>query len=380
MNIAINASYLEGNRTGVGRYLSNILKHWSHTSPDNKYYLYFKREIPKDEYLNSPCFIKKVINAPEFLNMWIFWENIFLAKEISNNKELDIFFSPAYTLPFFIGRVKKVVAIFDIYYTAHPEWISLQNRFTWGLISKSSSRRADIILTASNFDKNDIVKYYNTPEDKVKVIYLAAEEKFKKINNSVNNKNILSKYGIKNKYVLCVGLVINRRVQDIIIRAFSRLNKEYKDVSLVVVGQNKSYPYMDIEKEIKNCQMEEYIKWIPYLPESEISSFYSNAAAFIYLSLYEGESIPLREAMAAGIPVITSSILDEVVGDAGYIVKNPKDEEEIKIAMKNVLSDDNLRNQMIQKGKKRTDMFSWEKCAQETMGILKDINEDINNK
>ncbi|MDD5687498.1 MAG: glycosyltransferase family 1 protein [Elusimicrobia bacterium] len=371
MNIAINASYLEGKRTGVGRYLSNILKYWSKNSPENNYYLYFKREIPKDEYLSAPCFIKKIIHAPEFLNRWIFWENIFLSRHIKKNKELDIFFSPAYTLPFFIGNIKKVVAVFDIFYTVHPEWVPLSNRYTLGLISKISSKQADVVLTASNFDKNDIVKYYKVPESKVKVIYLAAEDKFKNINNLENTKHVISKYGIKDKYVLCVGLIINRRVQDIIIRAFSRLNKEYKDASLVIIGQNKSYPYIDIEKEIENSNAKGNIKWIPYLPENEMTSFYSNASAFIYISLYEGESIPLKEAMAAGIPVITASILDEVVGDAGYIVKNPKDEEELKTAMKSVLSDNNLRDQMIRKGKKRADMFSWEKCAQETMGVLK---------
>ncbi len=373
MNIGINAIYIEGKRTGVARYLLNLLDNWSINFPDNKYYLYFHTKIPDDKFLTRDCFVKKLVRVPSFLRKWIFWENLFLSRQILKDKALDIFFSPAYTLPFYIGSIKKVVAIFDIYYTAHPEWVALRNRYTMGAISRFSAKKADVVLTASNFDKNDIVKYYDVPADKVKVIYLAAESKFKSTNNLYRTKPLFSKYGIKDKYILCVGLIINRRLQDVIVRAFHKLHKKYKDISLVIIGQNKSYPYMDIEKEIRNCNLKEYVKWIPYLPEEELLPFYNAASAFMYVSLYEGESIPLKEAMACGIPVITSSILGEVVGEAGYIVKDPADEDQLKEAMEKVLFDDNLRAQMVSKGLKQASMFSWKKCACQTMEVLQSV-------
>jgi len=373
MNIGINAIYLEGNRTGVGRYLSNLLSYWAKNYPQHKYYLYFKNKVPKDKFLDEPCFVKKVLKAPRFLEKWIFWENLILLPQILKEKDMHVFFSPGYTLPFYTGSLKTAVAVFDIFYTAHPEWVPLRNRYTLGLLSRFSSRKADCIFTASLFDRDEIIKHYHVPADKIKVVYLAAEEKFKLPKAPDEIKKALTPYGINGKYFLCVGHIINRRMQDKLVEAFAEFHKQHNDLTLVIVGQNKSYPYMDIENEIRDLGAKDFIKVIGYLPEEELALFYAGAAAFIYISLYEGESIPLKEAMASGIPVVTSPLLQEVTGDAGYIVQDPQDIRQLKTALEKVVSDEGLHQKMSGMGRKRADIYSWEKCAQETMEAIEGV-------
>lgn len=373
MNIGINAIYLEGKRTGVGRYLFNLLSYWAKYYSQHKYYLYFKNEVPKDKFLEEPCFVKKVLKAPRFFEKWIFWENLILLPQILKEQNLHVFFSPGYTLPFYTGRLKTAVAVFDIFYTAHPEWVPLRNRYTLGPLSQFSSRKADCILTASLFDRDEIIKHYRVPADKIKVIYLAAEEKFKEAQDLVELKKVLTQYGIKGRYLLCVGHIINRRMQDKLIRAFFEFHKKYKDITLIIVGQNKSYPYMDIERQIHDLGIGDAVKVISYLPEKDLVFFYGGATAFIYISLYEGESIPLKEAMAAGVPVITSPLLQEVTGEAGNIVQNPQDIRELKDVLETVAFDEKLRQKMSSKGRERVNMFSWEKCAQETLEAIRGV-------
>ncbi|HCC23184.1 TPA: hypothetical protein DF272_03330 [Candidatus Falkowbacteria bacterium] len=367
MNIGINAIYLEGRRTGIGRYLQNVLKYWAQNYPDNKYYLYFRREIPTDDFLSAPQFIKRLVPAPKILDRWIFWENLYLPRALKQDQaNLDWFYSPSYTIPIINPVKKTAVAIFDIYYTVHPEWVPFKNRYTQGPLSKYAARKADLVICASEFDKNDIVKYYNVPESKVKVMYLAAEDKFKPKTND-SHSDIFTKYKIKSKYILCLGHIINRRVQDQIIRAFGHLSQSDPNLSLVLVGQNRTCPFIDIQQLINENNHHGGIVWIDYLPEEDMLEMYQNATGFIYLTLYEGESIPVREAMACGVPVITSKILQEVTADAAEYVQDPNNAAEIFTAMGKVITDQDLRLCLADLGLKRNTLYTWQKCADDTM-------------
>jgi len=372
MNFAINAIYLEGNRTGIGRYLKNILIQWAKDHPDNKYYLYFRKDIPTDDFLQAPCFIKKVVKAPGIFKKWILWENLFLPWALyKDRKNIDWYYSPSYTIPL-IQPIKKVaVAIFDIYYTVKPEWIPLKNRFTQSWLSRRAARKADLVICASDFDKNDIVKYYEVPEDKVKVVYLAAELKFQPAEKNPQNP-IFFKYKIKPRYILCLGHIINRRVQHKIIEAFGHIQREHSDVSLVLVGQNRTCPFIDIQKLVDDNDKNNSIVWIHYVDEADIMDLFQQAETFIYLTIYEGESIPLREAMASGIPTITTPMLSEVTANAAIYVKDAKNSQEISQAMKKILTASHeIKEKYINAGLNQTEKYTWDGCARDTYDLFK---------
>ncbi len=390
MTIAIDARSLEGQKTGVGRYLINLLKYWK-GEKDLRFILYFQNSIPEDKILKSRNFIKKIIKNPINLKSNAFWQHFTLLAALKKDHPI-FFFSPSYLLPFFCS-IKSAVTIHDISYEARPEWFSLSNRILLRKMSFCAAKKAEIIFTPSNFSKNEIIKYYKVNPEKIKVTPLGVGESFKKksvqflpqnnsaavqdnykFDDSEKIKKIKEKYGIKNKFVFYIGSIFNRRHLSKIIKAFEKLN--LPDYQFLIIGKNHTYPFVDIEKQIQktnNFLKRNAIIKKDYLFDEDLILIYNFASLFIWLSDYEGFGLPILESMASATPVITNKTgsIPEVAGDAAIFVKNTTDTEEISQAIYKGLTDENLRKDLIEKGFQQVKKFSWEKCARETLDSIK---------
>jgi len=368
MKIGIDCHNLEGKRMGVGRYLFNLLQCWSKPDSDAEFILYFKNHIPDDipQGKNSRSEILKTESNAAF-------EHFLLPKAVREDK-IDLFFSPSYILPLRISRkIKTAVAVHDISYEAHPEWFSWQNRILLRRVSKRSIKRADIIFTPSEFTKKEILKYYRISAEKIFVVPLATDEKFRQTEN--NSKPIKEKYKINNKFIFYIGAIFSRRFVPECIEAFKQVAEKFPDHQFLISGTNYMYPAVDIGYIIKKANEDigrEAILHTDYVDENDLVYLYNHADLFIWLSSYEGFGLPPIEALACGTPVITTKMgsLAEAVGDSAVFIKNPEDVKEIGAAMEKILSNESLANELIKKGSKQAQKFSWEKTAQETLRIL----------
>jgi glycosyltransferase involved in cell wall biosynthesis len=389
MTIAVDARSLEGQKTGVGRYLINLLKYWK-GEKDIRFILYFQNSIPKDKILKSKNFIKKIIENPINLKSNAFWQHFTLPANLKKGRS-NFFFSPSYLLPFFCP-IKSAVTIHDVSYEARPEWFSLSNRILLKKMSFRAARKAEIIFTPSNFSKKEIIKYYKINPEKIKVTPLGTGESFKKNsakflsqNNSTNVQNnykfidsedikkIKEKYGIKDKFIFYVGSIFNRRHLAEIIKAFEKLN--LPDYQFLIIGKNYTYPFINLEKQIQktnNFLKRGAIIRKDYLPDKDLILIYNSASLFIWLSDYEGFGLPILESMACAAPVVTNKAgsIPEAAGNAAIFVENPNDFEEISQAIYKVLADENLRKDLIEKGFQQVKKFSWQKCAKETLDCI----------
>jgi glycosyltransferase involved in cell wall biosynthesis len=386
MIIVIDARSLEGQKTGVGRYLVNLLEYWK-DEKDIRFILYFQNSIPDDEILKSQNFIKKIIKNPIGLKSNAFWQHFTLPANLKKDHP-NFFFSPSYLLPFFCP-IKSAVTIHDISYEACPEWFSLSNRILLRKMSFCAAKKAEIIFTPSNFSKNEIIKYYKVNPEKIKVTLLGVGESFKKksaqflpqddsaiiqnnykFDDSKKIKKIKEKYGIKDKFILYIGSIFNRRHLSEIIKAFEKLN--LPDYQFLIIGKNHTYPFIDLEKQIQktnNFLKRNAIIKRNYLSDDNLVWIYNSTSLFVWLSDYEGFGLPILESIACGTPVITNKAgsISEVAGDAAIFVKNPTDSEEINQAIYKGLTDENLRKDLIEKGFQQVKKFSWKKCARETL-------------
>lgn len=343
MRIGIDAHSLEENRTGVGRYLFNLLKYW----PKQDIVLYFKQKIPND-VLNKNC---RVLNT----NSNALFMHYFLPKAAEKDK-VDILFCPNYIAPvFYNGDI--ALALHDIIYEARPDlynWPSIFDRILLKKVSKISAKKAKIILACSEFTKNEIIKHYKVDAKKIHVIPLAADKKFKNVGDRNSH--------IKKKFMLYVGDIIKRRFVPEAIKAFKAISDQLADYKFLIVGRNRIGQQISQNKVIhKN-----------YISEEDLVLLYNSADLFVWLSEYEGFGLPPLEAMACGIPVLSTkkTSLAEVLGDYPIWVENPEDVNEIAEKILKALSDVNLRNGMIKKGLEQAQKFSWEKTAKETLSIL----------
>jgi glycosyltransferase involved in cell wall biosynthesis len=381
MNIGINASYLEYKRGGVARFVVNLLKLCPIIAPDNKYYLYFRDNIPDDDFLDHRCFEKQIIKCPDWLDKTPVWENIFLAKEISKNKKLNLFFSPSYTLPILFQCQRKVVHIFDISYITHPEWYPSNRRLYDRVSTCATIKNADLVTTSSCFTKKELISVLHVPEEKVAVFPIAIDKHFNNNSNIDMIKTIKDTYSKGRDYILFLGLLTQRRNMRTLLEAFkqNRINHRTHHC-LLLVGANRMYPFVDIRELISEMGLEENVFWYQNIDDEILPTLYQGASVFIYPSSYEGFGIPPLEAMACGVPVITSNLssLPEVVGDAAYLLDDPSNVNEVSEALMKMLALDSIsKHKFINKGLAQAKKYSWQRTIKDmlkTMGGLVDNN------
>ncbi|MFH0852167.1 MAG: glycosyltransferase family 1 protein [bacterium] len=382
MLIGIDAHWLEGNRTGVGRYLFNLLKAWSRSESDIlsrapehgrvcqvKFVLYFKDEIPKD--LPQSSLFKVMLLNVKSTAKFIHWD---LCRAACKDK-VDVLFCPAYIAPLFYSG-KIALTLHDIIYETHPEWFewkSWADKILLKWVSKISARKAALIFTISDFSRQEIIEYFRIKAEKIKAIPLAGD--IGEVAEGGSDEILKNQFGIKDRFGFYVGSIFNRRHLSEIIDAFSRIAQERSDFQLLLAGKDHTKPAQDIrgKAEKVNKKLERHaILRVDFVNDHELKLLYNACAFFIYLSDYEGFGLPPLEAMALGAPTITSDAtsLKEVAGSAALLVKENSDTEEIYQAMKKIIDEEALRSRLIEKGKEQAAKFSWKKCAEETLSEL----------
>lgn len=357
MIIGIDAHSLEGKRTGVGRVLINLIKQWDDFDSDIRFILYFKKEIPE---LNlSDRFEKKLINS----NSNALFMHYYLPKESKKDK-IDILFCPSYVSPIFYKR-KTALILHDIIYQTHPEmynWPSFWDKILLKEFSKISAKKAEIIFTPSEFSKQEVIKHYQVNPDKVFAIHWGIDNDFKKINDQKKLDKIKEKYNIQDKFIFYIGSIFNRRHLPETIKAFEKISNKLSNYQFLVVGTNYTGQKLTGK----------FLLRYDYLEGQDLAALYNAADLTIYLSDYEGFGLPPLESIACGTPVITSkkASLPEVIGEAGIYIKDNSDVNEISEAIYMGLTDNNLRENLINKGLKQASKFSWQKSARQMLDLL----------
>jgi glycosyltransferase involved in cell wall biosynthesis len=237
------------------------------------------------------------------------------------------------------------------------------------------------VITGSNQTKTDLIKYFGLNADKVVVTPYGVDPCFRPITDKQRFVEVKTKYGIDNEFILYVGNLQPRKNLVRLFLAFERLKIKRKiNEKLVIVGK-KAWLYQDIFKTYEQLKAKEEIIFTGYVPTEEIPVLYSAARIFVYPSLYEGFGLPPLEAMACGVPVLTSlvSSLPEVVGDSALLV-DPYSVEEIANGIERLLSDEKLRLSLREKGLRKASTFSWRRTAELTLAVYRDALREVKSE
>jgi glycosyltransferase involved in cell wall biosynthesis len=237
-------------------------------------------------------------------------------------------------------------------------------------------RRATQIIADSENTREDILKYFGLPFDKVKVIHLGLEETFKPIRDHNLLQRIRNKYKLNRKYLLYIGNTRRNKNIDGLLRGFHYLINHFQvdpQLTLVVAGY-KQYRSRELREKVQKLGFINRFMQLGTIDEQDLSAVYSAAEIFLMPSFYEGFGLPALEAMACGTPVVVSntSSLPEVVGDAGIFI-NPHSPEDIANGIYKLLMDETLRSNLIEKGMKRVEKFSWNEAAQKLLTIYQEV-------
>jgi glycosyltransferase involved in cell wall biosynthesis len=268
-------------------------------------------------------------------------------------------------------RHPVVITVHDIAYIRFPFLLNKSRQVYKKYILNISVKKADIIIADSYSTKRDIIEFFKIDEEKIKVIHLGVESRFRPISNVEGYR---TRNNLPTKMVLNIGTLEPRKNVVALVRAFKKLQERgLRDYNLVIAGE-KGWLYKKIFEEIRSSGMEQSIRLLGIIRDDELPLLYNCADLFVYPSLYEGFGLPPLEAMACGVPIITSntSSLPEVVGNAGIMI-DPCDIESLSDKMYRVLKDKKLKHQMSRDGLKRSKMFTWEKTVNDVIEVYNQI-------
>jgi len=365
VRIGVDVRELEkGKATGIGRYLLDLLKFATKEKPRWEFILFGNQATKIDLEASN---LEKIFIA-EYFTPW--WDQIKLPRYLKKER-VDIFLTPYLKVPLSIP-CKLVVIINDLIPFLFPEYQKLKDRprrIYFKNLGRRAAGRADKIITISQHSKKDILKVFQIPEEKIKVIYLGVDRAYQPLIS--NLKEATSKYGINKKFIFYFGNFNPHKNVKALIEAYYRLPQKIKDGYQLVLGGRRDRHCMGLEKMIKRLKLEEKAIFTGFISEKDLPAIYSAAELFVFPSLREGFGLPPLEAMACGTPVITSNItsLPEVVGEAGILV-NSYNVDEIKAAIIKVLTDSALRNNLIKRGLERAKQFTPEKTAKQILRVF----------
>lgn len=370
MRIGIDSrGLLHPQKTGLEWYETHLLKALSKIDLKNEYWLYLNRDL-KETF--PPNFKKRVLFWP-----LMGFNQVRLPLDFLFFKP-DVFFFPVLVRPFYCP-CKSVVMVHDLNFLIHPESYSFLSKTRLVLSVRMAVKKSDQIITPSNFTKNEVIKYYGVPSSKINVIYEGYDAELFRPSPPSLIKQIKTKYGLSFPYIIHIaGRFQKHKNTEKLIEAFYFLKKNKKiKHKLVILGKkDKSveshYPHsLRLAKKLK---IDQEVLFLGYLPEEDLPPLLTGASVFVFPSLYEGFGLPPLEAMACGTPVVASntSSMPEIIQDDGILI-DPQNVQEIADAIFQVISSPTLSAEIKEKGFKKAQEFSWEKCAKETLAVLEEV-------
>lgn len=385
MNIGIDIrSLLERERSGVGEYTYQLLNAIFSIDKENHYFLFYNswkkvNHLLPTEWKDLPnvnfCGFNWSNKLLNFCLKFLYWPKI----DRMMQQKIDLFFIPNLNFISLSHRVKKIITVHDLSFERYPGFFSWKRRLWHQFVNpKKLICSCDKIIAVSENTKRDLTELYNVAPEKIKVIYSGVMQESGIVRQESRIEEIKKRYNLPENFILFLGTLEPRKNIEGLIRAFELLNQKSnvknQNYKLVIVGP-RGWGYQNILKKIKQSSLRDDIKLINYILPEEKFAFYKLAKLFVYSSFYEGFGFPPMEAAAAGTPVIISAVssLPEIMGEAALMV-DPYNLAEIARTMEQCLTDKNLRNSLIEKGKKQAEKFSWEKCAQQTLVLL--FNKD----
>lgn len=365
MKIAIDARVISDKMHGIARYAYQLINALAKIDSENEYIILFNEE--------------KILNAVTQNNNFRFLKcdiKVYSLKEqflipfILKREGIDIYHSPTFSAPIF-APCKVVMTIHDMIHLIYAKQYSAFKNMYYKLIVKTAVTRANRLITVSENSKKDISQFLNVSEDKIFSIHNGVDKKFSLENQNKSKEAIKKKYPISNNYILYVGNEKPHKNASNVIRAFDLFIKKNSLIySLVMLGVSGKY----IEKITGQSLPKYFVSINEVNNDADLISLYRESSLLLCPSYYEGFGLPLLEGMACGTPIITSnnSSIPEVVGDTAIMV-DPNNINQISDEIKRVLSDKNLKETLIEKGKNRAKIFTWQKTAQKTLEVYEEV-------
>lgn len=366
IGIDYTPAYEQG--AGIGRYVRELINALARIDTQTDYRLFIAgamaKTVPKP--IGTNFTYRPIRLSPKWLAR--FWQRAQIPYPVENIiGDVALFHATDFVLPPVRKGTKTLLTVHDLSYVRVPETATVSLKGYLDVVVPRSIARATHIVADSQATRADIIELYNTPPERITVLLSGVDAHFQPI--TMIPDSLLTQYGIPHvPYIFAVGTVQPRKNYSRLVRALAQLRLKY-DVHLVIAG-GRGWLDDEIYATITQTKMADYVHLIGFVDDADLPALYSRALCVAFPSLYEGFGFPILEGMACGVPVVTAnnSSLPEVAGDAAILI-DPYSIDEIHNALERVISDQDLRENLIHKGFLQVKKFTWENTATQLVEI-----------
>jgi glycosyltransferase involved in cell wall biosynthesis len=374
VRIAIDARMVRRPLSGPGRYAINLIRALANLDNENQYIII--------QNINKP---EKITEAENFKTIWVEYpplslRTVFWLQTLLEKEKVQIFHSLYFLTPIG-GNFTRIITIHDLmalnfpnFFQGRPLPVKIYGKIFTNAFIRTSCACSSRIITDSETVRNQIIQWKPECSRRISVIYPGIDSSFGRINDMSRIENIRKKFGLAQNIILYIGNTRPYKNLPRLIKAFKLLNDNQEYKFQLVIGGGESRNLNALKLLTHNLEIEDFVVFTGELTDDEVITLMNMASIFVFPSLYEGFGLPPLEAMACGTPVVTANAgsLPEVVGDASLLI-NPESENDIYLAMKRLLINQQLRDTLIQKGFDRVKLFSWDKTAREILEVYKQV-------
>ncbi|MCK5681226.1 glycosyltransferase family 4 protein [bacterium] len=375
MRLGIGTNTIEphlchGPSDGIGVYTRELIRHFTAERMASVTPVYFPKllqwapgSVRSDKFFLPYPVLATLTNLCDFP----FWFSAAVVEKI------DLYHATDYRIPR-LNKIPVVATLHDAVQLNSLEWVRDQARAYKNWVLRAAALRADLVIAISEAAVPDLVEAYGIDQAKIRVIHNGISQEWLESLAKNHIEQILKKYGLTRNYILFVGTFQPRKNLGRILSAYEALPSDFRrEFSLVLVGQ-EGWKVDNEVAQIRSLEVRGECCWLKNVPSGDLKALYQGASLFLFPSLLEGFGIPVLEAFASRVPVITSNItaLPEVAGDAALLV-DPYNVDEITYGIERVLVDTKLRSQLIDKGCERAKELSWQRSAEKTIEVYKEL-------
>ena len=356
---------------GINWYIHNLLCHLPDADPELRY----------TAYTHEPRFSSRQglqVRRPAWSTAGpigrIAWEQL-VAPLALERDGIDLLHALAFVAPV-LSPCPTVITVLDLSFLLYPDAFKAFKRIYLRLMTRFSVRRAQRVIAISESTRQDVIARLGVPADRVQTVYCGVDARFGPL-DAKQVQAFRRQKGLPERFILFLGTIQPRKNLTALVDAFDQLLRskasETSDLHLVVAGA-KGWFYEQVFAHVKAQNLSDRLHFVGYVPEDEKILWYNAAQCFCFPSLYEGFGLPPLEAMACGIPVVTSNVssLPEVVGDAGLTV-SPGDTEALSQALGQLLGDPDQARDLARRGQARARQFSWGNAARQTAQVYRHV-------
>ncbi|NIV32355.1 MAG: glycosyltransferase [Anaerolineae bacterium] len=364
MRVGIDARLVYYSQAGIGQYILHLVDGLAKVDEANEYVLLQSRK-DSTTILEQPNFRRVSLWTPSHHRLERYALNVELMR-----LGLDVLHSPDF-IPPHRPSCRSVITVHDLAFLLYPHFLTKESARYYGHIDEAV-RWTDHIIAVSESTKRDTMQHLGVPEEKITVVYEAANPIFRPVDRQKAREEVRNRHGVDGPFILFVSTIEPRKNVPTLLRAVWQLQSCYKqDVRLVLAG-GKGWLFEDAFALVEELDLDGRVHFVGRVSSEDLLYLYNAAEMLAHPAFYEGFGLPPLEAMACGLPPVVSNVasLPEVVGDAGLLI-DPHDTDELTVAMWRLLNDSDLREEMRGKGLRQAERFSWMRAARETQEIYR---------